>query len=121
MILCIFALSFVWKPLLLFLLNSAISYHIIGLVVAAAMLLLSDDDNNNDMNRTGGTLLGVVQDLKRKRGTVLTNLFFQKQLCILAANSDRLGELPPDKTYSNGPGPLRKPKHHNGQFESMFW
>ena len=80
-------------------------------LVAAAMLTLGDDDAGptNDADNTSNnnlvdqaerhdadkiTLLTVVNHLQQKRGKVLTNLAFQKQLCELAAREGRLGEKP---------------------------
>lgn len=54
-----------------------------GLIVGAAMLVLEQM-----------ALLDVVRLLKTKRGTVLTNLSFQVQLCLLAAQCGRLGPKP---------------------------
>jgi protein-tyrosine phosphatase len=73
-----------------------------GLMAAAAMLTL--DDTETDSRRT---LLEVVRDLKAKRGNVLTNLSFQKQLCELAAREGRLGE--PPAGYNNDPLPVAPP------------
>ena len=52
-----------------------------GLIAAAAMLQQF-------------TLLTLVQHLKAKRGYVLTNQSFQRQLCLLAAERGRLGPKP---------------------------
>jgi protein-tyrosine phosphatase len=63
-----------------------------ALITAAAMLLL---DKNEDGERR--TLLDVVRSLKSKRGIVLSNESFRKQLCMLAAREHRLGGKPPER------------------------
>ena len=67
-----------------------------ALIVAAALLTL-DEENEKP------TLLQVIKYLKAKRGIVLTNLSFQKQLCIFAAEHDCLGEKP--EGYTDTPLP----------------
>ena len=77
-----------------------------GLMAAAAMLVLGDDE-------VTGTLLDVVRLLKRKRGQVLTNFSFQKQLCLLAAREGKLGEFP--EGFSDEPLPDDfEPKRQKG-------
>ena len=61
-----------------------------GLLAAAAMMVLERRH-----------LLDVVRHIKAKRGVVLTNLSFQKQLCLLAQNEGLLGDKP--KGYSDEP------------------
>jgi protein-tyrosine phosphatase len=63
-----------------------------GLITAAALLALERME-----------LLDAVKLLKAKRGIVLTNLSFQKQLCLLAAKEGLLGEKP--KGYTDDPVP----------------
>ena len=60
--------------------------------IAAAMLVFNDN-NNNDNNTT---LLNVIKKLKQKCNgkKILTNLSFQKQLCILAQREGLLGTKP---------------------------
>lgn len=72
-----------------------------GVLAAAAMLTIGDRDNNDNTLTTSTiedskkpTLLDVIKALKRKRGMVMTNLSFQKQLCELAGREGRLGEKP---------------------------
>jgi protein-tyrosine phosphatase len=55
------------------------------LIAAAAMMVLE---------RT--PLLDVVRHIKSKRGIILTNLSFQRQICELAAKEGLLGDLPCD-------------------------
>ena len=85
-----------------------------GLMAAAAMLTLGGEKDNNgssvserdapESKRLKDTsLLNVVKILKRKRGMILTNLSFQKQLCDLAAREGMLGERP--EGYSDDPLP----------------
>lgn len=61
-------------------------------ICAAAMLCLQEDN-----------LLPVVRKLKRQRGMVLTNISFQRQLCLLAAKEGKLGRIP--RGYPNRPIP----------------
>mmetsp|Transcript_106907 Transcript_106907/g.159842 ORF Transcript_106907/g.159842 Transcript_106907/m.159842 type:complete len:222 (-) Transcript_106907:591-1256(-) len=63
-----------------------------GLIAAAVWLLVEDT-----------TLLEVVQSLKNKRGIVLINPSFQKQLCVLAAQNGKLGPRP--EGYTDDPIP----------------
>merc|ERR1712113_356361 len=72
-----------------------------GLIVAAAMLTLWKQPQPEQIITTQHgteeekpTLLNVIKYLKAKRGIVLTNLSFQRQLCIFAAEHDCLGEKP---------------------------
>ena len=93
-----------------------------GLIAAAAMLTLCDQEEEDEGEKKAQplqnkdqmlshckqplqdekpTLLNVVRDLKRKRGMVLLNRSFQKQLCILAAKHGCLGDKP--EGYSDSP------------------
>ena len=54
-----------------------------GLMAAAAMMVFEDLE-----------LMQVVRILKKRRGVVLTNESFQLQLCLLAAELNRLGPKP---------------------------
>jgi protein-tyrosine phosphatase len=63
-----------------------------GLIAAAVWLLVENT-----------TLLEVVRAMKNKRGIVLINESFQKQLCILAAENEKLGPKP--EGYSDDPIP----------------
>ncbi|CAB9505027.1 Dual specificity phosphatase 26 [Seminavis robusta] len=62
-----------------------------ALIAAAAMLLLNDDNDDNDNNPP---LVRLVRTLSEKRGRVLTNRSFQKQLCLLAKQEGKLGPKP---------------------------
>ena len=53
------------------------------------------------------TVLDVVKLVKRKRFTLLTNLSFQWQLCLLAAREGLLGPKP--EGFSEDPPPSRRP------------
>ena len=68
-----------------------------GLIVAATMLTFWKQEEEKP------TLLNIIQYLKAKRGIVLTNLSFQRQLCIFAAQHDCLGEKP--EGYTDTPLP----------------
>jgi len=81
-----------------------------GLIVAATMLTLwkqpliqkqEQMKQHDNEEQEKPTLLSVIQYLKAKRGIVLTNLSFQRQLCIFAAQHDCLGEKP--KGYTDTP------------------
>lgn len=90
-----------------------------GLIAAAAMLTLCKQNDegqtktqplHNDEQKLHcqqplqdekPTLLNVVRGLKTKRGMVLLNRSFQKQLCIFAAKHGFLGDKP--EGYSDTP------------------
>eukprot|EP00957_Ditylum_brightwellii_P015502 1167309-Ditylum_brightwellii.AAC.1 len=54
-----------------------------ALIACAAIMILDEM-----------TLLNVVRLVKKKRGYLLTNKSFQRQLCLLAAKESLLGEKP---------------------------
>lgn len=55
--------------------------------------------------------------LKAKRGTVLTNLSFQKQLCLLAAKEGLLGDKPDGYTNEE---PVQENDYIPWTMESLF-
>uniref|UniRef100_A0A6U5ISX2 Uncharacterized protein n=1 Tax=Corethron hystrix TaxID=216773 RepID=A0A6U5ISX2_9STRA len=74
-----------------------------ALIAAAAMLTAGEEERNEDATGSVPSLLSVIRELKARRGIVLTNLGFQRQLCIFAAKEGRLGDRP--EGYTDDPLP----------------
>lgn len=76
-------------------------------IATAALLCLPRADDADGPRQPKQQLLDVVRYIKGRRGMVLTNLCFQRQLCQLAAKHGLLGDSP--SGFSNDPLPIPAP------------
>jgi len=86
-------------------------------IATAALLCLPPADDGQQQPKQ--MLLDVVRYIKAKRGMVLTNECFRRQLCQLAAKHGLLGDIPAG--YTNDPLPTPPPpKDYRGAFDKLF-